>query len=483
MSNQNVIAKSIKWSSLGEILAKLIVPITNMVLARVLMPEDFGILASINMIISFVDLFTDSGFAKYLIQCDFDTIHERNQFANIAFWTNFAISSVMCLMLCAFKAQVAVIVGNPGYGNVIAVASFQLLITSFSSIQTALFRRDFDFKTLFITRVTMALVPLAITVPLAIITRSYWALVIGSMASAFINAVILTLKSKWKPQLYYNFIQLKKMLSFSIWSLAEAVAYWLTTWVDAFIIGVAFSAYYLGIYKNSLNMVNSIMALVKASIIPVLFSSLSRLKYSQIEFETVYYSVQRLTACVLMPMGVGLFVFRNLATMIIFGSKWSEASNIVGVWSLASTVFIIFTSFNGEAYKAKGKPKVLFAFEIAYLLIMIPICYLAKEYGFWNLVYTRSLLIVVQMIIGLGFMRIFLKFKVCDMLKNILEPFICAMVMGSVGFILLRINEGVIWQFLYIVICSFVYFILLFVFFKNKLESDLKVFKTNYNMR
>lgn len=68
---QSKIINATKWSSLTEIVAKLITPITNMVLARILVPEAFGVIATITMIISFVDMFTDSGFQKYLVQHEF----------------------------------------------------------------------------------------------------------------------------------------------------------------------------------------------------------------------------------------------------------------------------------------------------------------------------------------------------------------------------------------------------------------------------
>lgn len=203
--SQNVISKSMKWSTLGEVLAKIMVPIANMVLARVLMPEDFGILASINMIISLVDLFTDSGFVKYIIQSDFSSEKELYQYVNVAFWSNFTLSFVMWLIVVLFRDHIALIVGNPGYGDVIGIASFQLFLTSFSSIQTALFKRFFDFRTLFVSRIAAAAVPLCITIPLAFLTRNYWSLVIGSLSSALIIAIILTAKSKWKPKLYYNY--------------------------------------------------------------------------------------------------------------------------------------------------------------------------------------------------------------------------------------------------------------------------------------
>lgn len=481
--SKNKIGNSLKWSSAGEIIAKLIVPVTNMLLARILVPEDFGILASINMLVSFVDLFTDSGFVKYIIQSDFEDEREFYEFVDVAFWTNFSISTLFFILIIIFRNPIAVIVGNPGYGKVIAVAGIQLLLTSFSSIQTALYKRFFDFKTLFITRILMAIVPLFITVPIAYATKSYWALVIGTLSSAFLNAVVLTVKSKWKPGLYYNFYQLKRMISFSVWSLAEAVAYWLTNWIDVFIIGAAFSAYYLGIYKNSLNMVNSLMAMVKASIIPVLFSTLSRLKNSDLEFENVYFSMQRLTACLLIPMGIGLFVFRDLATNLMFGSKWGDASNIVGAWALASCFLILYEGFNGEAYKAKGLPKILFLFQLVYLVLMIPICIWAKNIGFWALVYTRSACILLEDIIGLFYMKKYLGFSIRRMLINITVPLGSALVMGFIGYLLKGFNSSLLWQFLCIGICILVYFSILLGVFKKFIVSDLNIFRHNYHFK
>lgn len=482
MMEQNIISKSIRWSGLGEILAKIMAPIANMILARVLMPDDFGVLASINMIITFVDLFTDSGFAKYIIQSDFDSDEELYQFVNVAFWSNFVVSFVLWLLIVIFRNQVAIIVGIPGYGKVIAIASFQLLLTSFSSIQTALLKRFFNFKVLFISRIATAAVPLIITIPVAIVSRSYWALIIGSLSSAFLAALILTIKSRWKPSLYYSFHQLKKMLSFSMWSLAEAVAYWLGTWADVFIIGTTFSAYYLGIYKNSFNMVNSIMALVNASVIPVLFSSLSRLKNTQKEFAEVYFSMQRIASYFLIPMGIGLFVFRIFVTNIMFGSNWNEASTIVGVWSLASVTMLLFAGFNGEAYKAKGRPQVLFAFEITYLAVMIPVCLFMKSIGFWELVYTRGMLIIVQVIIGLFYMKKFVGFSMTKMITNVFPAIIPSLVMGIMGTFLAKKSLGLVWNLASIAICGIVYFILLFLLFKHIAKTDFNVFKNKYDM-
>lgn len=138
-----------KWSSFTEILAKLVSPVTNMILARILAPEAFGVVATVTMIVSFADMFADSGFQKYLVQHEFKDEGEKYKNANVAFWTNFGISVLLWIIIIIFREELATLVGNPGLGKVIAISCFQLPLTSFSSIQMALFRRDFDFKTLF----------------------------------------------------------------------------------------------------------------------------------------------------------------------------------------------------------------------------------------------------------------------------------------------------------------------------------------------
>ena len=133
----------------------------------------------------------------------------------------------------------------------------------------SLYRRDLDFKTLFLVKIFVILIPFIITIPLAFLGCGYWALIIGSISTRFINALILTIKSKWRPTFYYDFKILKDMLSFSIWSLIEAISIWLTAWVDAFMIGLLLNQHYLGLYRTSKTMVNSLMNLVTSSIVPV----------------------------------------------------------------------------------------------------------------------------------------------------------------------------------------------------------------------
>ena len=87
------------WSTITEIVAKLISPITNMILARLLAPEIFGIVASVTLVFTFADMFTDAGFQKYIVQHEFKDQKDLFRNADVAFWSNLAVSMMFWLVI------------------------------------------------------------------------------------------------------------------------------------------------------------------------------------------------------------------------------------------------------------------------------------------------------------------------------------------------------------------------------------------------
>ena len=147
------IGNALKWSVYAEIAAKLILPISNMILARLLTPEMFGVVATVTMIVSFADIFTDSGFHKYMVQHEFADETEYQDSANISFWSNLALSFLIWGIIILFREKIAVLVGNPGLGNIIALAGVAIPITGFSALQMSLLKREMNFKKLFYVRI------------------------------------------------------------------------------------------------------------------------------------------------------------------------------------------------------------------------------------------------------------------------------------------------------------------------------------------
>ena len=461
----NKISSSTKWSFVGEVIAKLITPVTSMVLARVLTPDAFGIIAAINMIISFADIFKDAGFQKYLIQHNFRSKKDLYSMANVAFISNIFLSLIIVGIIFIFREQIATLVGCQGLGNVISIASIQIFLTSISSIQTSLYRKNFEFKKLFYFRIVTAFIPLIITVPVAYITRSYWALIIGNLSSALTNSILLTIFSEWKPTFYFSFSLLREMFSFGIWNFGENIAIWLTSWIDTMLIGNTFSQYYLGIYKNSLNLVNSCMALITASIIPVLYSAFSSIQNDEQEFKKVYFYYQKIIAFVLFPIGILIFSFKDMITLILLGSQWREASDIIGIWGLMCSISIVFNHINGEVYRAKGRADIAFIYQVIHLCFLIPTCLLSIKFGFWTLVYARSLIKIQGILTGFVFMNFFFKIRYIEMFNAIKKPAILAIVFALITSVFSKLSNDLLIEMVTCIgLCS-VYLILLKMFF------------------
>lgn len=467
------IGNAAKWSSLTEIAAKMISPITNMILARLLTPEIFGIVATVTMVFSFADMFTDAGFQKYIVQHEFRDEDELYRHADVAFWSNFVVSMIFWVIISLFSDEIATLVGCPGLGRIFIVSCISLPLTSFSSIQMAIYRRSFDFKTLFQVRIVGVLLPLFVTVPIAFFTHSYWSLIIGTICGNLSNAIILTIKSKWKPSFYYCFSTLKEMLSFSIWSLVEAISIWLTNYIGVFIVGTVLSTYYLGLYKISMTTVNQFTSIITSAFTPVLFSALSRLQGDCPQFKDTFLQFQRTTSFLVVPMGVGIFLYREFITDVLLGNQWSEAAGFVGLWGIVNTIKIIYSNYCYEVYRAYGRPKLAVLAQICQLVVLIPAIYFSAQLGFVQLYIARSLVVIELLIVNQVIMHFACGFSNIEMLKNTYSSFAASAIMALVALGLQNVNSTAVWTFASIILCVIVYFLVLYIFFQNQ-RNEIK---------
>lgn len=463
------VARATRWSALTEIVAKLVTPITSMVLARLLTPEAFGVVTTITMIITFAELFTDAGFQKYLVQHEFKDDTDRTQSTNVAFWSNFVMSLLIWGGIALFSEPLAALVGNPGLGHVVIIACAAIPLAAFSSIQMALYRRDLDFKTLFKVRVVSILVPIVVTIPLALWLRSYWALIIGHLTQNVTNAVLLTLFSRWKPRFYYSFAKLKEMLSFTVWSLIEHVSIWLTGYVDVFIVGTMLSQHYLGLYKTSSALVGQIMGLVTAAATPVLFSSLSRLQNNDAEFKQMFFKFQKLVGILVFPLGIILFCFSDLITTLLLGSQWMEASGFIGLWGLFSALNIVFSHFSSAVYRALGRPKLSVLVQWLHIVVLWPVVLVAVGYGFETLYTVRSWVRLELMAANLVVLYYVVHITLLQMVRNVFPSLVASlMAMGVAMTLRMVVVDNLSMQLVSLLSCAVAYIAILALFPKER---------------
>lgn len=419
------ISSAAKWSAFGEILAKLVTPISTIVLARVLTPQAFGVIATITMIISFAEIFMDAGFQRYVIQKEYETERDKYNCANVAFWTNLAIGLTLWVIFFIFRDSLARLVGNPGLGLVLAVAAVSIPINAITSIQMAIFKHSLDFKSLFYRRIASAIVPILITIPLAVYLRSYWALVLGTIASNIVNAIILTIFSPWRPSRYYNIAILKGMIGYSSWTLLDAILIWATTYIEIFFIGVLLNEYFLGLYKTAMSTVGQFVSLITAIIMPVLMPAMARTQDDLTQMRDIIYKLQRFVGFFLIPLGGFIFAFRVQITSIMLGSQWSAISLFIGIWALSEVIMLLFARFCTNIYPAIGKPHISVIIQILHLVVLIPAVYISAKNGFEALFWTRTLVRLQLLALNLYFAYRLIRFSPWKSITNVL-PFIFA---------------------------------------------------------
>ena len=468
-----------RWSAVTNILRKLVSPIVNMILARILLPSAFGVIATINIVISFADLFTDAGFQKYLVQHNFKDERELKMSTNVAFWTNFIFSMIIWIVIVIFRNNLARLVGSDGYGTHLAVAALSIPLLSFSSIQQALFKRNFDFKSMFIPSVINAIIPFLITIPLALVTKNCWALIIGTLVANLSDAILLTFKSKWKPKFFYSFSLLKEMFSFSMWSMIESLSIWVSLNIDVLILGNMISSYYLGLYKTSITSINQITSLITTTIIPILFSALSRVQNEEKDFQNTFYTFQKNVGLLLLPMCVGIFIYRDLITRILLGNNWLESSYMIGLMGLMQGLTILISNFSSEVYRAKGEPKVSFFVQLLFILIFVPLIFLGAYGDFSSLCNFRALALLLFAVVHLLILKIRYHFSLCFMAYNFFQPALISLIMALFGIVLQQYMSSLFMQFFSIFLCVIFYFALCMLFPKTKgdIKSLLAFFK------
>lgn len=475
------ITNAAKWSAIAEIVAKIVIAISNMVLARILVPEAFGVVATVTMVFSFADMFTDAGFSKYLIQHEFIDDSEKNQFANVAFWTNIFVSMLFLITIIIFAEPISVFLGISDSGITLIVACISLPLTSISSIQMALYKREFDFKSLFFVRIVAVTIPLFITVPMAFILKSYWALIIGTIAGNVANAIALTAKSPWKPHFFYSLKLLKKMFSYSMWTLLETIIMWLNGYIDTFIVSIFLSISYVGLYKTAMTTVNQILSMIAIATTPILFSALSRLQNCKIEFKNTYLKFQRLIGILLIPLGFEIFFFRKIVTQILLGSQWSEIADFIGLWGIVGTFGVVVAQFASEAFRAAGQPKVAVLSQGIQFLFLLPAVFIGANFSFEVLYILRTCVRIICMVISLILLHKFLHIKYYIVLKNLVPMCISSVIMCMVILFMKRISDGFIFSLVTVLVSMVVYFTVLMLLFPQNRKEIWQIYMAQYN--
>ncbi len=385
--------RSVKWSGLMEILSRIITPVIYIILAKLLGPKDFGIAATAIMTVSFSILLLDTGLGKALIQ----TKEELKKTSDVAFWVSIFLGLIIYLVIFLSAPYLAYFFDSPESLSVIRVLGIQIIFDSLSSVQQALYMREFAFRRLFLVTVGSTIISGIFSISLAYSGYGVWAIVAGSLCGSLIKFILLWVNSTWRPSFRFDIGIFKKFGAFAGWVVGESILAWLFIWGDSFIVGKYMGVETLGIYRMGCMIANMIFGLFFNPLIPVFYSLLCSLNNNIENMFSVFQKLNKILIAISLPAGIGLYFVSPQIELAFFGDKWVGLHTIIGLFGL-TLGFTWMVGLNNEVFRAIGRPEMTTKMLFFAALFYFPVFLASAPYGLETFLQCR---LAVSLIIGI----------------------------------------------------------------------------------
>lgn len=358
--------------------------IVYLVLARLLTPEDFGVMALALLLVNFCQVFWDAGLEKALIQ----TPAPPEQAAQVVFWTNALLGLVMFALLFLAAPGLAAFFHTPSALAVMRVLGVQVVIASLASVQQALLVRELGFRELFWLKLVTTIISCSFSIPLAFIGYGVWALVAGSLSAALLNLILLWRQSPWRPRWSFDWRLARALYGFGLWVVLESLGAWFFSWGDNLLVGKFLGAHALGIYTVGWTIANLLFGLVLNPFFPVLYPTFSRLRDNLPGLTETFQRVAHMVTALALPLGTWLLLAGPPLVAVVFGDQWPGLGLVLSLIGFMHGIAWL-VGINPELYRALGRPdlntKLMFAASLYYL----PAYLLAAPWGLVAFTCTR----------------------------------------------------------------------------------------------
>jgi O-antigen/teichoic acid export membrane protein len=306
----------------------------QIVLARLLMPEDFGLFAVVTSIITFFSLFNDLGLPTATVQRR-EITHEQ---VSLLFWLNTAWGAALALLTAAGAGLFARLYGEPRLAPVIVALSAGFVFVGLGSQHRALLRRQMRFTALALVDLLSLLAGAAAAVALAWLGYRHWALVHMRLATTASATLGLLLACGWRPGRPRRGTQVRQLLAFGTHITGFDVMAYVTRHADNLLIGLYSGPRALGFYYKAYQMLLLPAQQFSAPLGGVVIPALSRVQAEPRRFAAYYHSGILLSAAVGMPLVTFLFVGAGRVVPLLLGEQWAESVTLFRALALAAFV-------------------------------------------------------------------------------------------------------------------------------------------------
>ena len=435
---------SIRWSIIGQALSRVMMIGVSIVLARLLAPEDSGLMAMAMVIIGFMETFYELGTGSAIIQKK----EISQELLSSLFYINIFFGIFLAVLFGSSGHFVAELYQDDRVAPILQVMGLVFFISSFGLVHHALMRRNLNFDRLTIIETITLVIDSVVAIVLAVMGWSVWALVYSLLANRLALTVLLFVSEKWRPGFQFSITEVKTVLSFTLNLTGSKIFNYFSRNSDKFIIGRFLGAASLGYYSLAFKLITYPIEFVQTALGRVLFPALARLEDNK-SFRIMYLRACGAIALLVFPIMVGMGTLADPFINVVYDSKWEPSVIILIIMSPVGIVQSILSTVI-HIYLVKGRTDQYFAwaFTSGAVIAVSFVCGLP-----WGLLGVTIAFSSAIMLLGaLGFWMPFrlIELKMRDFLKVLSPYFLMSVAMAAAIFVcnywLKSIGASQFWQ-------------------------------------
>ncbi|MCB2295341.1 MOP flippase family protein [Clostridium algoriphilum] len=417
------------WSFLDLIANQGLQFIIQIILARLLIPKDFGVIGMISIFIALSATLIDSGFSQALIR----NKEAKEEDYSTVFNFNLVISIMLYIILYLSADSISIYFNEPRLISILRILSLVIIINSFSIVQRVILTKDIDFKTQANINVISSVISGTVAIICAYNGLGVWSLVIRILTMQLMQAVLLWFKNKWKPKLIFDAGSFKNMFGFGWKLLASGVINTVYTNLYYIIIGKIFAASELGYYTNAQKLNDAVSQTITMSVQRVSYPVLSKLQDDKDRLKQAYRKIIKTVVFINFPLMLGLAAVAKPLIIVLFGYKWSGSVIYFQFLCFAGMMFPLH-AINLDILQVKGRSDLFLRLEIlkkAVFTVLIIAAIISKS-GIMGLIGALVLNSYISYFLNSYYSAELIDYSTKHQLVDILPAFIVSIIMGIV---------------------------------------------------
>lgn len=466
--NNKDIMNNMGWQFLQKFSTQIVTFMVGLVLARLLTPDEYGIVAIVQLIVTFFDAFSSRGFNQALIQkkdpddLDYSTVC----------WFNIGLNVVFFVGLFLLAPVIAAFYDDQRLTLMIRVVSARLIITGYNTLQNTFVQKNMLFKKLLWPSIIGATVSAVVGVTLALTGAGAWALIFQTLAGTITNTVVLFFSIEWRPQFKFSFQRLKGMSRYGISMLLTSLIESVYNELRGLMIGKMYSTADLAYHDKGRQIPTLVMSNVQDSVSSVFFAALTH-ENSREDINQKVRDNMGIMVFVMGPLLIGLASVSHPLITFLYAEKWVGAVPYLKMYCLSYLSWVIQIPVL-QALNAIGKADTTLKITITHCVIGLVLLFAMASIG---PVAVAASVTVANVIITVIIMMIYNKHFVYSFLDLVKDVGVTVVQLGAMVLVVTLVGNlvsHVLLQLIVQVLAGVAVYVLLSELFKNKAYLAVK---------